>query len=152
MLGYFCIKKSSRTKCKLYKRWLLTKDKEDEERYKNYRRVFKKVSLECENNYYKELFDRKSNSVRQLWKNLNTVCNLKGHKSSDNTIPAIRVNGNKLDTAVEISNAFNVYFSTVADTLLSNHVNNPSKLDFSAYCHEPQKNSMFWNQYVNRKY
>ena len=137
------LKKSSRTKCKLYKRWLLTKDKEDEERYKNYRRVFKKVSLECENNYYKELFDRKSNSVRQLWKNLNTVCNLKGRKSSDNTIPAIRVNGNKLDTAVEISNAFNVYFSTVADTLLSNRVNNPSKLDFSAYCHEPQKNSMF---------
>ena len=27
--------------------------------------------------------------------------------------------------------------------LLSNRVNNPSNLDFSIYCHEPQKNSMF---------
>jgi hypothetical protein len=140
MLSYFCIKKSSRTKCKLYKRWLLTKNKEDEDQYKNNRRVFKKVSLECKNNYYKELFDHKSNSVRQLWNNLNTVYNFKGRNLQ---IPALRVNGTKLDTAVEISNAFNIYFCTVANTLLSNRVNNPSNLDFSRYCHEPQKNSMF---------
>jgi hypothetical protein len=107
--GFLLHKKSSRIKCKLYKRWLLTKNKEDEQRYKNYRRVFKKVSLKCENKYYKELFDSKSNSVRQRCNNLNTVCNFKGRKSSENTIPAIGVNGNKLDTAVEISYAFNVY-------------------------------------------
>jgi hypothetical protein len=35
-------KKSSRTKAKLYKRWLLTKSKEDEEKFKEYRKQFKK--------------------------------------------------------------------------------------------------------------
>jgi hypothetical protein len=48
------LKKSSRNKEKLYKRWLLTNRKEDEEKFKEYRKQFKKISIECEITYYKE--------------------------------------------------------------------------------------------------
>jgi len=60
------LKKSSRTKAKLYKRWISTREKEDELLYKQYRKVFKTVSLECEASYYKTMFDTKSNTVKQL--------------------------------------------------------------------------------------
>jgi len=33
----------------------------------------KKVATEAENSYYNELFDKRTNSVKQLWKNLNTL-------------------------------------------------------------------------------
>ena len=42
----------------------------------NYRRVFKKTALEAENEYFKNKFDTKANSVKKLWSNLNTVCSI----------------------------------------------------------------------------
>ena len=68
------LKKSSVTKNKLYKKWLLTRQPQDEVRYKNFRRVFRKVLLEVETEYFKSKFDFKVNSVKKLWNNLNTVC------------------------------------------------------------------------------
>ena len=68
------LKKSSVTKNKLYKKWLLTRQPQDEVRYKNFRKVFRKASLEAEIEYFKSKFDFKVNSVKKLWNNLNTVC------------------------------------------------------------------------------
>ena len=70
--------KCSRTKAKLYKAWLANKTTETEIKYKKYKNIFKSLALECEATYYSEMFDKKNNSVRQIWKNLNIVCSFKG--------------------------------------------------------------------------
>jgi hypothetical protein len=63
------LKKCSRVKNKLYKEWISTRDAVDELKYKSYKKIFKKVSLEAESLYYKELFDIKTNSIKRLWSN-----------------------------------------------------------------------------------
>ena len=40
----------------------------DEIKYKNYRNRFKKIAIEAENLYYKELFDTKTNSIKNSGK------------------------------------------------------------------------------------
>jgi hypothetical protein len=47
-----------------------SRNTEDEIKYKNYKKVFKKVSREAETLYYKQLFDTQANSVKKMWKQL----------------------------------------------------------------------------------
>ena len=58
------LRKSSKTKAKLYKKWLATKNLQDEANYKSYRKVFRKVAAEAENMYYKSMFNYKTKSVK----------------------------------------------------------------------------------------
>jgi len=71
---------SSQVKNKLFKKWLKTKSQSDEFKYKEYRKEYKKISLEAESSYYRELFDNKTNSIKQLWRNLNTVSSFRNSK------------------------------------------------------------------------
>jgi len=50
-----------------------TETARDELKYKEYREYYKRISLEAENSYYSELFNRRTNSMKQLWRNLNHV-------------------------------------------------------------------------------
>jgi len=63
---------------------------------KNYRRIFKKTALEAENEYFKNKFDLKTNSIKILWNNLNTVCSIGKKKSKKSAINVLNINGNKL--------------------------------------------------------
>lgn len=62
------------------------------------------------------MFDQWSNLIRQLWKNLSTICNLKGKKYAISTVPSQNVNGKMIDNPKYISNTFNEYFNTVTNT------------------------------------
>ena len=59
------LKNSSKIKNALYKKWVKTRSSNDEFRYKRYRNIYKKVATEAENFYYNELFDTRTNSVKQ---------------------------------------------------------------------------------------
>ena len=48
-----------------------------EYKYKTYRKMYKKVAHKAEITYYKELFDLRKNSTKELWANLNKVCSFK---------------------------------------------------------------------------
>jgi hypothetical protein len=102
------LKKCSRVKNKLYKEWISTRDAVDELKYKSYKKIFKKVSLEAESLYYKELFDIKTNSIKRLWSNLNMVCNFK-MKKSKSTINKLRTNSEIVTDKNDICNVFNQY-------------------------------------------
>jgi len=41
------------------------------------RSMFRKVAIEAQNSYYSEMFNSKTNSIKKLWENLNTVCSFK---------------------------------------------------------------------------
>jgi len=56
------------------------------------------------------LFNAKTNSVKQLWHNLNTVCAFKKRKSTANVAKLI-INNMEVTDTTDISNNFNAYFS-----------------------------------------
>lgn len=136
------LKKSSVIKNNLYKKWILTRLPEDEKKYKNYRRVFKKTALEAENEYFKNKFDTKANSVKKLWSNLNTVCSISKKKSMKNIINVLNVNGCKIEDKNDICNSFNNYFATLGDTLVE-QLPNPGINTFEDYLPQATKNSIF---------
>jgi len=85
---------SSKTKNKLFRKWM--RSPRNELRYKSYRRVFKRVAETAKVLYYKQQFDTRANSVKQLWSNLNKVFNYKKNKSNY-VITDLKV-GNKIVT------------------------------------------------------
>ncbi len=140
------LKNSSKTKNSLYKKWLITRNFEDEKRYKNYRKLFRKTAAEAEKLYYKELFDLKTNSIQQLWNNLNTVCSFKGGKNKRSNISKIIVNDRCVTEKQEICDYMNYYFSTVGEKLveeLENKTHNIQSYDYAQYCNKRIKSSMF---------
>jgi hypothetical protein len=61
----------------LYKKLVLTRLPDDEQAYRYYRKIFKKLAAEAETSYNKSRFDSITNSMKQLWRNLSTVRSLK---------------------------------------------------------------------------
>jgi hypothetical protein len=61
---------SCRTKNRLYRKWIKSRTLNDERKYKNYRTILKRLTSTAELSYYKEQFDVNSNTVKQLWLNL----------------------------------------------------------------------------------
>ena len=138
------LKKSSRTKAKLYKAWLANKTTETEIKYKNYKKIFKSLALECEAIYYREMFDKKNNSVRQLWKNLNTVCSFKGSNATK-SVSKLMSNGIEITNSQDICSEFNHYFSTVGESLIKNssQAHYTNDINYKKYCVCSTPNSMF---------
>jgi hypothetical protein len=42
------------------------------------------------------MFDRKNNSVKQLWKNLNTVCNPRGSRATRETVTLLNIKPSRM--------------------------------------------------------
>jgi len=142
--------KSSKIKSKLYKKWLETKDQQDEIKYKQYKKTFRKVALEAEEIYYREMFDTRTNSVKKLWRNFNTVCFLQKSNYKTNNISKLIVKGSNLTDDNNISNWINNYLSTIGEKLdeeLSQQTINFNTHDFKSYCHKPHKSIFFCYTY-----
>jgi len=67
-LNTSALKISRGVKNSLYRKWLKTKNPSDDVKYKQYRNTFEKIACEAENAYYKQLFDSKSNSIKNVGK------------------------------------------------------------------------------------
>ena len=85
------------------KKWLRTGSADDEMKYKNYRKCYKKVLYEAEKNYYTLQFDLKTNSVKPIWRNLNSVVSMSKIKNKVN-IPKLTVNDSEVTNTKEICN------------------------------------------------
>ena len=83
-----------------------------EKSLKKYRRIFKSVCKEAENKYYRELFDTKCNSIKQLWFNLNRTFSLSKTKNNIN-IPKLSVNNVDITNPKLICISLNNYFCAV---------------------------------------
>lgn len=138
------LKISSIHKNKLYKRWILSQNYEDECNYKKYKKTYSKVAARAQEMYYKQMFDSKTNTIKKLWENLNTVCSFK-RKPSKNSVSKLIINDQVLVDSYNISNGFNKYFSSVGETLVQNLTNDPmfNNLSFTSYLDKPRLHSMF---------
>ena len=82
----------------------------DEEKYKTYRKYYKKVINEAQKSYFSDLFDTKANTVKQLWNNLASVASLSKSKNKSN-INELLININRITDPKMISDLFNNYLS-----------------------------------------
>ena len=71
------LKISINHKNNLYRIWLETRNKVDEERYNEYKKLYRNLAKIAETQYYKKEFDKKIHSTKQIWNNLNKVCSAK---------------------------------------------------------------------------
>ena len=68
------------------------------DRYKTYRKLFRKTGLDVETEYFKNKFDYKTNSIKKLWSNLNTVCSASRKKNNKkSSVNALNINGCKIE-------------------------------------------------------
>ena len=63
---------------------LQTRAADDEDKYKSYRRYYKQLVNEAKTSHFTQLFNTKTNTIKQLWKNLATVASFGKHKSKNN--------------------------------------------------------------------
>jgi len=108
---------SSRTKNKLYKKWLKSQSRHDELKYKSYRKLFKRLIIAAETSYCKDQFDTRTNTTKQLWSNLNSMFSFK-RKKSELSIPSLKIGNKVVTNTADICNGLNSYFCTVGDKLV----------------------------------
>ena len=111
------LKISCNNKNNLYKKWLQTRSKIDEEKYNEYKKCFKKIAKSAEIQYYKKEFDTKVHNTKQIWNNLNKVCSAKKRKNNI-FINKLSVENIEITSPSEISNAFNDYFCNIGPSLV----------------------------------
>jgi hypothetical protein len=85
------LKISSRKKNKLYQKWIVSGNKSDELAYVKYRSIYKAVVNKSEAMYYRNQFDAKTQSLKQIWANLNQVISAKNNPKANNTIDKLIV-------------------------------------------------------------
>ena len=134
---------SSHTKNRLYKKWHKTRCALDEEKYKSYRKLFKRVANAAESSYYKDQFDTRTNTMKQLWSNLNRMFCLKKSKSKT-VISNLRLDNKTVSNTEEICNGLNEFYCNIG-TKLANSIPKSQCADFTKYCPTPYLNSMFCN-------
>jgi len=76
----------------------------DEQKYKNYRAVLKRLTTAAELSYYKEQFDVNANTVKQLWLNLNKIFSCKKTKSQT-AITSLTVPDGVVTDTIDICNS-----------------------------------------------
>ena len=97
---------------------------------------------EAEKNYCSLQFDLKTNSVKQIWRNLNSVVSMSKIKNKVN-IPKLTVNDSEVTNTKEICNILNDYFCSIGLTL--GQKINCGITDFLQYCPPSIKDSMYCN-------
>ena len=122
-VGYTGAQKSIYYKNKLFTKWMRTRNLKDENNYKSYLKVFKKVSLAAKTTFYKEKFDTRINNTKQLWTNLNNIGSL-GKTKSNTNINEIIYNSEKFDKPQDICDKLKEYFCSVSANFIHslNHV------------------------------
>jgi len=138
------LKRSCRYKNKLFRKWLHSKSPSDEEKYKKYRSLLKKLTTEAKKRYYKDLFDMRTNSIKQLWNNLSQVASL-GKNKCHNSVSRLLVDNVHIEDPKQISDLFNKYFCNVG-AKLQNKLNSCGVTDYKAYLSYSVKNSMYCPQ------
>ena len=113
------LKKSSKTKQKLYIKYLKTRTPESEARYKNYKNLFESLRKKAKRNYYSSMLDRYKNNSKRTWQIMKEII---GKASTQtNSLPkTIKINDQYEYDSKIIATEFNKFFTTVGSNLAQN--------------------------------
>ncbi|XP_065678993.1 uncharacterized protein LOC136093712 [Hydra vulgaris] len=125
-------KKFTRSKNVITKKKLFTKFKLYRNKISNLLRYSKKL-------YNASFFNNNINNVKNIWKGIKEIINIKPSTSSKSF--NLKINENVISDHTSVANIFNNYFTTIQDELLKNTV--PSKCTFGNFLKIPSINSFF---------
>jgi len=110
------IKKSSKTKQKLYIRYLKHKTTENHNFYKTYCRKFEKLRKKAKKDYYSSLLNKHKNNSRKIWQVMKKIAGKE--KTKSNVLPkTIKIKDKNLYNEEEIAYEFNTFFTSVGSEL-----------------------------------
>ena len=110
------LQKSISIKNNLLKKFITAKDSQVKESYHNeykyYRNMLSTILKQSKTNYYNHYFETNWNSIKNTWKGLKSILNIKNISAE---IPkTLTVDCTTISNPMEISNIFNNYFSSIA--------------------------------------
>ena len=113
------LKKSSIQKQKLYVKYLKQKTTVSEKTYKYYKNLFNKLIKEAKNNFYIKKISKCQGNTKRSWQIMNEITGK--IKQNNNTFSkALKINKRSLNSAEQIANEFNSFFTNVGPSLAKN--------------------------------
>ena len=113
------LQKSISAKNKLLKNFINKKDpvlkEEFHTKYKIYRNLLSTLMKKSKQAYYEKYFERNWNNIKNTWKGIKSLINLKTATSRVPTVLSLD-NGDTITNPYDIANTFNNYFISIAET------------------------------------
>lgn len=135
------LRKSINRKSILHRKWVKTKNKEDERIYKNYARLLRNLIRKSEQVYFHDQLSSKFNNAKDIWKTLNSIGNFSNKKKENNTIHEIKTDRKNITNCNEIAEKFNEYFTTIGDKYSKQFLDDGKK--YKSYLGCPTLNSLY---------
>ena len=137
------ILKSLKKRNDLHSRFVRAKDSTRKKylhsRFKIYRNLLVTLIRKSKQNYFNKYFSDNVNNLRETWKRIRNIIQL---KNNENAIPTRILNGDNIESdPTKIENTFNSYFSSIGKTLQSKI--HSSYIHFTKYLKNPNINSFF---------
>ena len=122
------LEEASRTKLKLYKKYLLG-DGSDEDlmKYKRYRNIYNETKRKLKFEYYQAKCESYKSNSKKLWSLINSTITKVKHKGS--IIPYITVDGIKKTRPVDIANSFGDFYARLGPNLANNIASSTTSID-----------------------
>lgn len=133
--------KSINKKNKLYHKYLTNPSVSLKSKYTKYKNTLTSLLRSSKKEYYAHQFEKAKNSIRNTWKEINSVLNK--HKSSK-TIKSIISDGKLISNPDEIADCFNGYFTNIGPNLASKILHTHTSSSYTDYLTNPNKNSIFF--------
>ena len=121
------LQKSIFNKSNLLKKLITAKDPQVKERYKeykDYRNMLSTILKQSKTNYYNHYFETNWNSIKNTWKGMKSILNIKS--ISADILKSLAVDGTTISNPIAISNIFNVIFLqllTIQSVIFHFHTN-----------------------------
>ena len=111
------LKKSSKTKQRLYIKFPKTKTLEDEAKYRNYKNLFEELRKEAKIAYHSKLLHKYKTDCKWTWQVMKEITGKQ--KTKSNLLPReVKFNKTIIQKPQEISKELNKFFTSVGPTLV----------------------------------
>ncbi len=118
-------------KCKFYKKWIKSRKKTDEDRYKNHAKKLRANLAAAEKQFYMTQFDTKKCNSKMIWRNINSLIGTAKQRTTN--IPVIIKDGVPIENVSLISNSFNKYFAEVGISLANTVSSSVAAVHFESF-------------------
>ena len=111
------LKQSIKQKHTLYQKYIFNQTEENKTVYKIYKNKLRSVIRKAEAEYYKESFNIKTHSMKEMWRELGNLLNL-SRKNKNNSVSKLIINNNELTNDKDIANELNKHSRRLVKILL----------------------------------
>ena len=128
---------------KIHKLFIKSKDPLEklafEHQFKQYRNLIVRLCRRSKKNYFSDYFKQHSKNIKKVWQGIKSIISTK--PTQNGSPSSININGTLTSEPTKIADAFNDYFSNVAENIRKKK--SFSSKSFSKFLGQPNNNSFF---------